>query len=759
MKGDPIVSIIIPVYNALQYTRACLERLRTLHESESVPYEIIVVNDGSHDGTAEFLKEQEPFIRTVHNPTNLGFAAACNRGADLARGPYLLFLNNDTLPEPGWLEALVAEVDRDPRVGVAGARLLYPDGRIQHAGIMFTPQGLPFHRYRGVPGDDPRVMETVALPAVTGACMLVRQDLFMRLEGFDERYRMYYEDVDLCLRAHQAGYRVIYCPRSVVVHFESKSSPSLEEANARNFQSLPLFLQRWLPYLRHLGVVREELPAKTFSMSRRDSMHMPLILWTGPVFDPSGYAEELRTFAKAMDAYGIPFRLEEMPWSPLDAGLKVSDRDFLRRMMEGTLSADRAYMRVWHTFPVFFRRDEQAFANIGRTTFETDRLPEGWAERCNSMDFIWVPTEFNVETFRRAGVSQEKLRILPQCVDTERYGPHVEPLKIRLERGFNFLSIFDWSPRKGWDILLRAYATAFRPDDDVCLILKVYSSAGKTIEQIKEEIDRFLTQEFGDRELPPILILGGILSEDEVPRLYRCANAFVLPSRGEGWGRPLMEAMASGLPTIGTRWGGNLAYMNDMNSYLIDCELADVPDWALRELPTFRGHRWAEPSVEHLREVMRRVYDDRAGAAQRAETARAYIQKNFSPAAIGEYLRSLYFEVSEWGKQRSRVSISGGITPRGFVHWEGDFFRHDSLAHVNRELCLQLLEAGYEVSITPSGPNEFPPELDERFIELARRVHAPLPRGRFRQEVCKKSHQAATPSRVTSIPSLYSTPA
>ncbi len=184
-----MISIVIPTLNRADLLGRCIAALsRTALEAE-----IVIVGEG------------------------LSFAEHCNLGAQRAKGDILIFLNDDTEPQPGWLEPLVASFE-DPEVGIAGSRLVYPDGRIQHAGVYFDRPGgvLTAHN---VTTDEP----TRDVAAVTGACLAVRQELF---DGFDEGFVNGYEDVDLCLRVTQAGWRIRYVTESVVVHHESQSGPA-----------------------------------------------------------------------------------------------------------------------------------------------------------------------------------------------------------------------------------------------------------------------------------------------------------------------------------------------------------------------------------------------------------------------------------------------------------------------------------------------------------------------------------------------------
>ncbi len=215
-------SIIIPVFNKLELTRQCLTTLASL--TMMPEYEVIVVDNNSTDGTAEFLASLGGDVQVISNQENYGFARACNQGAKAARGEFLLFLNNDTIPTEGWLNALVDEVERHPDVAVVGSKLLYEDGTIQHAGVAFSRTIFgPYHIYQKVPADSPMVNRRREFQCVTAACMLVRWEVFEQAEKFDEGFKNGFEDVDLCLKIRDLGWRIIYRPDSVVYHLESQT--------------------------------------------------------------------------------------------------------------------------------------------------------------------------------------------------------------------------------------------------------------------------------------------------------------------------------------------------------------------------------------------------------------------------------------------------------------------------------------------------------------------------------------------------------
>ena len=228
--NGPLASIVIPLYNQLEYTRKCL--LAVLKNTLYAPYEIIFVNDASQDGTYEYLeelKQKNSAIKVIHNEQNLGFAASCNRGAKAAKGDYIVFLNNDTEAQKEWLVNLVASAHNDALVGAVGSKLLYPDGTIQHAGVLVTRDEkagnllAPWHLHNGKPADFEAANQPFLFQAVTAACMLVSKEAFEQAAGFDEEFRNGYEDVDLCFTMGQQGKRILYQPESVVIHYESKS--------------------------------------------------------------------------------------------------------------------------------------------------------------------------------------------------------------------------------------------------------------------------------------------------------------------------------------------------------------------------------------------------------------------------------------------------------------------------------------------------------------------------------------------------------
>jgi len=242
---DPEVSIIIPVYNQLAYTAACLESIASIPTRAG--YEVLVVDDASSDGTKAWLGRCRG-IRVLRNRRNKGFIGSCNRGARQAHGRYLVFLNNDTRVTDGWLDALVGTFRAHPDAGIVGARLVFADGTLQEAGGMVFRDATGWNFGRGDDPDRPEYRFVSEADYVSGACLAVRRSRFDALGGFDAHYKpAYYEDTDLCFKVRQAGMAVLYQPAATVIHFEGATSGTDEASGAKRYQAVnrDRFRRRW----------------------------------------------------------------------------------------------------------------------------------------------------------------------------------------------------------------------------------------------------------------------------------------------------------------------------------------------------------------------------------------------------------------------------------------------------------------------------------------------------------------------------------
>lgn len=276
--------------------------------------------------------------------------------------------------------------------------------------------------------------------------------------------------------------------------------------------------------------------------------------------------------------------------------------------------------------------------------FETDRLPDGWVDRLNQMDEIWVPTQFHRELFERTNNIHTNVRVVGQGIDSNRWDPEkakplqqwggdwMDPHQHCHPDDFKFLSVFKWEARKGHDILIPAFWEAFYGSDDndatttanangVCLVI-VTSLYHTDPEHVLGDVERYWVQSSSRNEhrayedTKGVLLLSG-LSEEELISVYKSVDAFVLPSRGEGWGRPYMEAMSMGLPVVATNWSGPTAFVTNENGYLLPITgLVDA------ELEAFPGHKWANPDKKALKRLLLHIRNDPEEGRRKGQRAR-----------------------------------------------------------------------------------------------------------------------------------------
>ncbi len=563
-------------------------------------------------------------------------AARWNAGARAATGELLVFASADSVPLAGWLDLAVQAFRSRPDTGAVGSKVIAQDGTIEHAGLVVGPDRIPYRLYQGMvaaaaPVNRPRIM-----PAVAADGMVTARARFIEVGGFDETLGEDLTDADFCMRLRTRGLPSVYAP-AAVLRSTLRSVPGTRGDFRRSARE---FAARWSPtVLRSDGfacvadgrdVHRQWNRSWRLPRPASSSVGgLPAIAWTSHFLEQGGYTEEAIVAVEALDDAGLYVAANPVGWERGGTPMPVTTAERLGALMERDLPDD--FVHVAHIGADRFKRHPAALRSIGRTMFETDGLPPEWRDRCNLMDEVWVPSEHNLRTFANAGVDASKLHKVPETFDAELFQPGVDPMPVEGAEGFVFLSMFSWIPRKAWDVLLRAWFEEFGGHDDVTLLLKTDTALAPTGTDCRQEVESFVRGQLklDLKKGPRIIVFDQPLESTDVPRLYRAADAFVLASHGEGWGRPYMEAMAMGLPTIATRWSGNLEFMNDDNSYLVGYKLVD----ALSQSP-FHGQRWAQPRVSELRGAMRRVYEHRSEAAATGRRARADVLVSCRPELL-----------------------------------------------------------------------------------------------------------------------------
>ncbi len=236
-----LTSIVIVTYNRLEQTRECVDSIEACTPE---PYELIFVDNASTDGTVAYLRERFGESVVIANETNEGFLRGANKGIAVAKGRYVLLLNNDTRVTPGWLAALLSAAERSPEVGMVSGKIVGPDGRVQLAGAYIAFDGSARMIGEGLPPDDLSLSEEREVCYVGGHCMLIKREVLEAVGPLDESYGFgYHEDTDYCYRARAAGFKVTYTP-GCLVHHQLFGTP-MPERQAIIRQNLQTFMDRW----------------------------------------------------------------------------------------------------------------------------------------------------------------------------------------------------------------------------------------------------------------------------------------------------------------------------------------------------------------------------------------------------------------------------------------------------------------------------------------------------------------------------------
>jgi glycosyltransferase involved in cell wall biosynthesis/GT2 family glycosyltransferase/Flp pilus assembly protein TadD len=670
--------------------RCFAELLRVTATAED--YELVIVGSQPCEPPVEG-------VRSVLVPESASLAARWNAGARAAGGELLVFASAEAIPDPGWLDALVGAYRSRPDTGCVGSKILAEDGTIGHAGLVLGPDRVPYRLYEGEPADAVYANRPRIMPAVLAEGMVTSRTQFVAIGGFDETLGDDLTDADYCMRLRARGCPVLYAP-SAALRSPLRPVPGTRSSfrgSAREFAA------RWAPTAFRSDVLVCQADDRDSNREWNCSWRLPrpttpsqgglpAVAWSSHFLENGGYTEEALAAVEALDDAGLCVIANPVVWDRLGTPMPARKTERLDALLTRDLPEE--FVHVAHIGANRFKRHPAAICNVGRTMFETDGLPADWRDKCNTMDEIWVPSDHNLKSFAAAGVDPKKLHKVPETYDTELFDPGVKPLDVDGLEGFVFLSVFSWIDRKAWDILLRAWFAEFKARDDVTLLLKTDAAIAPQGTDCQREVERFVRDQLGIKpgKGARVVVLDRHLETADVPRMYRTADAFVLPSHGEGWGRPYMEAMAMGMPTIATRWSGNLEFMDDENSYLLDYKLVDTPSdsWV-------SGHRWAEPSLTDLRRTMRRVFEHPKEAAATGARARADVLVSCSPEVVATAVRERLEAISR-RSHRAKTASKLAAAPEARARRASDGRRISACVVVHGDepflpQCLASLEA------------------------------------------------------------------
>lgn len=605
------VTIIVLTWNGLDYTRACLKSIKQ-HTVLGNDVKVLVVDNGSTDGTVPYLRGLG-WIRLIENDKNLGFVRGNNVGIEATPEGDVLLLNNDiVIMEDAWLSEIRRVAYSSEDVGIVGCRLVLPDGRLLHAGTYMPLTTFWGQQIGSLEKDVNQYGYDRDVQAVVGACMYIKRTVLDKIGPLNERYFSYFEDTDYCLRAAEVGFRTVCAGNVTLVHHENVSTKVNKVSFSKIFlKSQRIFRRQW----------EQELMAQ----------YETTVFWHSQVGSPSGYAVSSRELVLQLDALGVDVRLAYLYGTDWMDNQKDDHRLAAMRQRPKDLSLPQ----VVYGSGDLFCKNGGAY-RIGYTMLEVDGIPENWVIQANAMDEVWVPSHFNKRTFVESGV-QVPVYVMPLGVNFDYFNPRIRAF--RPSPRYTFLSLFEWGERKAPEVLLKSYHQAFEQDDDVLLLLKIRNTDPGV--KVRQQIQALNLPDDG----PPVAIL---YNQDfpihQLGALYRSADCFVLPTRGEGWGLPVIEAMACGLPTIATNWSAQTEFMNEENAYPLRVKKLVA---ARAKCPYYEGFRWAQPDEEHLIHLLRYVYEHREESAAKGEQATKDVRSKWTWQHAAERIRARLLTIEQ----------------------------------------------------------------------------------------------------------------
>jgi O-antigen biosynthesis protein len=627
-------SIVIPVFNKVEFTFQCLRSL--LRELNFEDTEVVVVNNGSTDETREVLSHFEGFVRVVENETNRGFVDACNQGAEVARGRFLVFLNNDTFVLPGWLDALLETVERDARAGAVGSLFLYPDGRIQEAGAILWSNGAAFHYGWGRSPDDRRFAFAREVDYCSGASLLIRRELFERLGGFDRRYApAYYEDADLCMGVRSLGFKVIYQPLSRLIHYEGATAGRDTRTGFKHYQVVnrAKFYDKWRDTLAREHHAEDPSRAEQ-AANRKWAAQVAVFDDRIPTPDRDAGSARMLYILRALSEWSHPVLLttskqvwpeyEEALWregvetaSAIDFRRLLKQRRFRAAVISRPFVAEALLKSVRRADPrvkIVFDMVDAHFIRFAReaeltgdaaTAREAARYRRVETRLARASDAVWCNSSADKEVMKREAPG------VPSFVIPTIHEAHERGLPFAEREHLLFLGNF-----------------LHRPNTDA-----VNFFVREVLPLVRRELPRAELLLVGDNAPPEfstdtsegVRLLGYV---PELGPVFARARVFVAPIRfGAGVKGKIGEALSYGLPVVTTNIGAEGMSLRDGEEALI----ADSPqDFAAAVL---------------------RAYRDEALWRRLSERGYAHVRQHFSPGAVGQVINdSIKEALGERGK-------------------------------------------------------------------------------------------------------------
>ncbi|ASS97575.1 hypothetical protein BS1321_24545 [Peribacillus simplex NBRC 15720 = DSM 1321] len=367
------------------------------------------------------------------------------------------------------------------------------------------------------------------------------------------------------------------------------------------------------------------------------------ITWVGPIGDIGGYGNVSRNYLRALKYIGLPVLINLN--GSIEKELGNDDKELLsnyRYIRRPDNNLGQSSILFIHGTPEnFVNGNKFGFKKrIGITIFETDRIPMNWVNLCNTMDEIWVPTQFNYRTFTESGVDPSKIKVIHYPIDYTKYDQIFPPYPFPPQvKSFRFLYTIAFDFRKGLDLLIPSFCEEFSNEEDVSLILKIYVPSWNQENEYLKVISSYIPVKENN---PHIHFIIEKMPQETLLSLYSSCSCYVSTERACGWGMPQMEMMAMGKPVISINWGGVTEFMNNSNSFLIqpEPELEPVHNELQKTRPEFYlGHKWAKVLKQNVKKVMREAFENHIKREEVSTKAKQDMKNKFSFQSISNQIK------------------------------------------------------------------------------------------------------------------------
>jgi GT2 family glycosyltransferase len=648
----PLTSIIILTKNNIQFTERCLRSIFEQINPQHTPYEIIIADENSTDGTREMCEMYRDQVKYLNLPEYNSFSSRNNAAVKEAKGEFLWFLNNDTELINNTLHFMLRHF-ANPKIGVVGNMHLFPNGTLNHMGIAISDNLHPEHIFPHEDPSLPYINHGRFIDLMSAASIVYRRSAYEQVGGFDEAYGWGYEDVDLCLKVKEAGY-LAYCDsEGRIIHF-GQSTYGRTDHDQKNYE---IFLGKWkeklVPNLEEIykekynyvrsqqrftkipkkiarTVTRTSAKVVTATVKRaRTEEEVPkskIYVYKSPRFSAfTDIAEQLEKEIKephtVIDDIHDLYKVDNPPKS---GAILVTTTHF----GEEYLIPSPEWVRDYRTYDI----------NYERTTYDN---PDYWTKALIDSKFtILASSEYCRDFLIKSGANKDKVVVLPHGYNnslTEFDFTHeVNPDKVVILVVINTND----EVRYGTEYLAEAftYLQEHHPEviGKIKLVIKNYG--GKTTEPY------FKTKEYLDFLASGVEIeyVSKFLTKEDLAKLYYKCDLFIAPYRGEGFGMKILDAAVAGLPVICPDYGGPRDYLKHAVHIPVKHELVTV-GWGLDYYGLFLDdtYKWAQVDSVDLAKQIKYGIENIVGLKNRAIGKRDHLRKEFSYKTIWENLKKI----------------------------------------------------------------------------------------------------------------------